>query len=63
MWQQWQISLAVTKASGKAGGEDIKRQVAASLGIPLIIITRPGIVYPQQTSEVADILAFCQRSP
>jgi precorrin-6A/cobalt-precorrin-6A reductase len=60
LWQQWQISLVVTKASGKAGGEDIKRKVAASLGIPLIVITRPQINYPRQTSEIADVLAFCQ---
>ena len=60
LWRQWQISLVVTKASGKAGGEDVKRQVAANLGIPLIIITRPQINYPQQTSEFAEVLAFCR---
>ena len=26
LWQQWQISLVVTKASAKAGGEDIKKR-------------------------------------
>ena len=62
LWQQWQISLVVTKASGKAGGEDIKRQVAASLGIPLVVITRPKIIYPQQTSDIAVALDFCRRS-
>ena len=60
LWRQWEISLVITKASGKAGGEDIKRQVAADLNIPLIIITRPQIVYPQQTSNLQDIIAFCQ---
>ena len=62
LWQQWQISLVVTKASGKAGGENIKRQVAASLGIPLIVITRPQVIYPQQTSDIANLLDFCRRS-
>ena len=62
LWQQWQISLVVTKASGKAGGEDIKRQVSANLGVPLIIITRPQVAYPQQTSEISTVLNFCQRS-
>lgn len=62
LWQQWQISLVVTKASGKAGGEDIKRQVAASLNIPLIVITRPDIDYPQQTSDLKAVLACCQLS-
>ena len=61
LWQQWNISLVITKASGKAGGEDIKRQVAADLKIPLIIITRPPIAYPQQTSNLLSILDFCQQ--
>lgn len=62
LWQKWQISLVVTKASGKAGGEDIKRHVAAELNIPLIIIARPQVVYPQQTSIIEDVLSFCNSS-
>ena len=62
LWQQWNISLVVTKASGKAGGEDIKHQLAAELNIPLIIITRPKITYPQQTTDIKAILTFCKRS-
>ena len=61
LWQQWKISLVVTKASGKPGGEDVKRQVAKSLGIPLITIARPKICYPQQTSCIKKIMAFCQQ--
>lgn len=61
LWQQWQINLVVTKASGTAGGEDIKRQVAADLNIPLIIITRPQIIYPRQTSVFAEVVAFCKQ--
>ncbi|NJN85475.1 MAG: cobalt-precorrin-6A reductase [Leptolyngbyaceae cyanobacterium SL_7_1] len=61
LWQHWQISTVVTKASGQAGGEGVKRQVAASLGVRLIVIRRPTIRYPQQTSEIATALAFCQR--
>jgi precorrin-6A/cobalt-precorrin-6A reductase len=60
LWQQWNISLVVTKASGQAGGEDTKRQVAATLSIPLIIISRPSMSYPQQTFDLADVLAFCK---
>ena len=60
LWQQWQINLVVTKASGTAGGEDVKRQVAADLNIPLIIITRPQVVYPRQTSVFAEVVAFCR---
>ena len=58
LWQQWQISLVVTKASGIAGGEDIKRQAAANLNLPLIVIARPQVIYPRQTSVLAEVLAF-----
>jgi precorrin-6A/cobalt-precorrin-6A reductase len=61
LWQDWHISLVVTKASGEAGGEDIKRRVAAELGIPLIIIARPKIIYPQQTSNLLEVLSFCRQ--
>jgi len=57
--EQWNISLIVTKASGKAGGEDIKRQVATALGIPLIVIRRPELVYPQKTSKLESVVNFC----
>lgn len=59
LWCQWNISLVVTKASGTAGGEDIKRTVAAQLNIPLIVIARPAIEYPQQTSDLSVALDFC----
>jgi precorrin-6A/cobalt-precorrin-6A reductase len=62
LWQQWGVTLVVTKASGSAGGEDIKRQVAANLNIPLIIIARPPIVYPQQTSTLQALLDFLQKN-
>ncbi|MCU0535289.1 MAG: cobalt-precorrin-6A reductase [Hydrococcus sp. Prado102] len=61
LWQQWQISLVVTKASGEAGGEDIKRAIARELGIPLIVIARPKVVYPQQTSDIGEVIAFCRQ--
>lgn len=61
LWQQWQISLVVTKASGKAGGEDIKREVARELDIPLVVINRPKISYPQQTACIDDAIAFCRQ--
>lgn len=60
LWQQWQITTVVTKASGKAGGEDIKRQLAEQLRVRLILIERPAVNYPQQTSNIAIALRFCQ---
>jgi precorrin-6A/cobalt-precorrin-6A reductase len=61
LWQQWQISLVVTKASGEAGGEDIKRSVAAELDISLIVIARPKVVYPRQTNDISEVLTFCRQ--
>ena len=60
LWQQWRISLVVTKASGKSGGEDIKKKVAQQLGIPLITIARPNMIYPQQTSKIEKVVLFCR---
>ncbi len=60
LWQQWDISLVVTKASGIAGGEDVKRTVAHELGIPLIIIDRPPLNYPQKTNDIATAIQFCK---
>jgi precorrin-6A/cobalt-precorrin-6A reductase len=61
LWQHWQIDLVVTKASGTAGGEDIKIQAAKQLNIPLIVIERPKIKYPLQTSRLEEIAPFCQK--
>lgn len=61
LWQQWGIEAVVTKASGQAGGEDVKRQVAQRLGVELIVIERPALAYPRQTDNQDDILSFCNR--
>jgi precorrin-6A/cobalt-precorrin-6A reductase len=61
LWQHWQITLVVTKASGKEGGEAIKKALAAELGINLITIARPHLNYPQKTDNFPDIIDFCQQ--
>jgi precorrin-6A/cobalt-precorrin-6A reductase len=59
LWQQWQLTAVVTKASGSPGGEHIKRQLAAELGIDLLAIRRPQLDYPQQTQTIDRAIAFC----
>lgn len=59
LWRYWQIDLVVTKASGKAGGEEIKKQVSQALNLPLVIIERPPIVYPRQTDNLQIAVEFC----
>jgi precorrin-6A/cobalt-precorrin-6A reductase len=61
LWQQWQISWVVAKASGIAGGEAVKRTIAAELGVSLALIQRPTVAYPHQTSDVAAAIAWCQQ--
>lgn len=61
LWDQWRISMVVTKASGVAGGEDVKRQVAIELGVKLVVIERPEVNYPQQTSDLSTVMEFCDR--
>ncbi len=61
LWQLWNIEIVVTKAGGKAGGEDIKYQVAKELNVPLIIISRPQINYPVKTSSLRDVKKFIQQ--
>ena len=61
LWQQWNISLVVTKSSGTAGGEDIKIKVSKNLGIPLIILERPLINYPQKTDNLEEAIQFCKQ--
>jgi precorrin-6A/cobalt-precorrin-6A reductase len=62
LWQQWNISLVISKASGQAGGEEIKQKVAELLEIPLMIIARPKVDYPQQTNDLNDVLKFCYKN-
>lgn len=60
LWHHWRITLVVTKASGKAGGEPIKQQIADELGITLATIARPSIHYPRQTQYLEEAIAFCR---
>ena len=62
LWQQWQISVVVAKASGLAGGEAVKRAIALELGIRLILIERPPILYPQQTNLISGAIEFCVKT-
>jgi precorrin-6A/cobalt-precorrin-6A reductase len=59
LWHHWRITLVVTKASGKAGGEPIKQQIADELGITLVTIARPSVHYPRKTQCLEEAIAFC----
>lgn len=59
LWQQWNISVVVAKASGQPSGEAIKRQAAAALGIQLVLLGRPPMSYPNCTSSIGEAIKFC----
>lgn len=58
LWEQWDITQVVTKASGQAGGETQKQAIAAALGIRLLRIARPSIAYPNQTHSLEVALTY-----
>ncbi len=62
LWQQWEISTVVAKASGVAGGEAVKRAIAAELGVRLILIERPALIYPKQTNLISEATEFCSET-
>ncbi|MGF1458532.1 MAG: precorrin-6A reductase [Leptolyngbyaceae cyanobacterium] len=61
LWQQWQITQVIAKASGSPGGQDHKQAIAAQLGIRLIQIERPPVQYPQQTDCLDTAVRFALR--
>ncbi|HEY9761363.1 MAG TPA: cobalt-precorrin-6A reductase [Trichocoleus sp.] len=61
LWEQWQITCVVTKASGTPGGEAVKREVAQTLGITLVVLERPWVEYPHQTDSLQVALKICQQ--
>ncbi|MEB3251045.1 MAG: cobalt-precorrin-6A reductase [Cyanobacteriota bacterium] len=60
LWRQWGITTVITKASGQAGGEQVKQRVAQILGIPLIIIDRPPVEYPLVSHSLEELLALVE---
>lgn len=58
LWQMWHIDIVVTKAGGKAGGEDIKQKISQALNIPLIVIERPKIDYPLVMNTIEEVNIF-----
>jgi precorrin-3B C17-methyltransferase len=56
LWKSWSIDCVVTKDSGDAGGFPAKAQAAFSLGIPLIVVERPLMDYPNVVYDAGTIV-------
>lgn len=66
LWTRLGIEAVVAKASGVPGGEDVKRRVAAALGVDLHLIARPRIDYPavvRTEQELLECLARLREVP
>jgi cobalt-factor III methyltransferase len=61
LWRDWGIDCVVTKESGEAGGFPAKAEAAFSLGIPLIVVERPAMDYPNVAHDFGTIVDQLQQ--
>lgn len=52
----YEIDILVTKASGETGGLDTKLKAAQDLEIPVLVIRRPEIDYPQLVTDMEELV-------
>ena len=60
MMKYCQAAVLVTKESGDTGGTREKLQAAKKLGIPVILVKRPRIHYPEQVRSLEALAAFLE---
>src|SRR6516162_6340936 len=63
LWKDWQIDCVVTKESGAAGGFVAKAEAADALGIPLIVVSRPRLNYPDVANDFDIVIDWLQKLP
>ncbi|QDP99117.1 precorrin-6A reductase [Lysinibacillus fusiformis] len=56
LFRQYDVTLMITKESGKVGSVDEKLEAALACGIETILIARPNIQYGQQYSTFEGVL-------
>jgi precorrin-6x reductase len=60
LWRDWKIDCVVTKDSGDAGGYGDKADAAQQLNIPLLVVQRPVLDYPQLATSFDQAVAQVQ---
>ena len=58
LFKHYRAEVIVTKNSGKVGGADTKLDAAQILNLPVVMIERPKIFYPNVARTLDDILNF-----
>lgn len=56
LFKQYNVTLMITKESGKAGAVDEKMEAALECGIDTILIARPSVPYENIYSSFSDVL-------
>ena len=56
------IDLVITKNSGQIGGTDTKLTACLELNVPIIIIDRPTIDYPQVAKSLEEVAIFLEEA-
>jgi precorrin-6x reductase len=58
LWRDQRIDCVVTKDSGEPGGYGAKARAAAALRIPLLVVKRPRVGYPNVAMTFAAVGEF-----
>jgi len=59
--RDYQIEVMVSKNTGRAGGFEAKLEAALELAIPMVVIERPSLPYPQVVREYDELLRQLER--
>ena len=60
MFKQCRAEVIITKNSGKIGGADTKLDAAKILNLPVVMIDRPKISYPNVAATFEEVLKFIE---
>jgi len=56
LFKEFQAGVIISKESGPAGGTDTKLAAARQLGVPVILVRRPQMAYPQLVHSLEELL-------
>ncbi len=62
LFKEYGAEVIVTKNSGQVGGSDTKITAAMALGLPLVVIDRPTMLYTKIVTTLADVIQFVKEN-